>query len=243
MVRVDGREAKDLRPLELKPGVMKYAEGSCLITLGDTKVLCSASVEERVPPWMAGRGEGWVTAEYGMLPRSTHERMQREASRGRRDPRGMEIQRIIGRSLRAVTDLHGLGERTVTLDCDVLEADGGTRTAAVTGAFVALAQAAKWLEEQRKVKRSPLRDLVAGVSVGIVSGEKLLDLCYAEDSRASVDMNLIMSGHEHIVEIQGTAEGSPFPRTALNDLVDLGVIGIRQLVEAQRAALADVVAL
>lgn len=243
MIRVDGRDNKDLRPVELQVGVMKYAEGSCLITMGDTKVLCSASVQERVPPWMMGKGEGWVTAEYGMLPRSTHDRTEREAQRGRRDARMLEIQRLIGRSLRAVTDLQGLGERTVTLDCDVLQADGGTRAASVTGAFVALAQAARWLEDHRKVKRLPLRDFVAGVSVGVVSGEKLLDLCYAEDSRAAVDMNLILSAREAIVEIQGTAEGAPFPRTTLNDLIDLALIGTRELVAAQRAALTDVVKL
>jgi len=243
MIRVDGRDNRDLRPLELEPGVMKYAEGSCLITVGDTKVLCAASVEDRVPPWMIGKGEGWVTAEYGMLPRATHDRTEREAQRGRRDARSLEIQRLIGRSLRSITDLHGLGERTITLDCDVLQADGGTRTAAVTGAFVALAQAMKWLEDHKKVKRPPLRDFVAGVSVGVVSGEKLLDLCYQEDSRAAVDMNLIMSGREAIVEIQGTAEGAPFPRTTLNELIDLAVVGTRELVAAQRAALAGVVEL
>lgn len=243
MVRVDGRDRNDMRPLELQLGAMKYPEGSCLVTLGDTKVLCSATVEERVPQWMMGTGEGWITAEYGMLPRSTQERRERDAARGRQDARGLEIQRLIGRSLRAVTDLHGLGERTVVVDCDVLQADGGTRTAAVTGACVALAQAMKLLVDERKIKRVPLRDLVAGVSVGVVAGEKLLDLCYEEDYRAAVDMNIIMSGRENIVEIQGTAEGAPFPRTTLNELIDLAILGIRQVVAAQRKALAGVVAL
>ncbi|MFQ6132403.1 MAG: ribonuclease PH [Armatimonadota bacterium] len=236
-MRIDGRAAADLRPCKLVLNAQKYPEGSCLIQMGNTRVLCAASVEERVPRWMVGKGEGWVTAEYAMLPRSTQERTPRET--GRPASRSMEIQRLIGRSLRAVTDLAALGERRVVVDCDVLQADGGTRTAAITGACVALAEAVHRLQEDGIIKRNPLRDLVAAVSVGIVGGENLLDLNYEEDSRASVDLNLVMCGRGDVVEVQGTAEGAPFTRRQLDALIDLGQQGIEQLVGAQREALGE----
>jgi len=238
-MRIDGRAPGDLRPCKLVLKAQKYAEGSCLIQMGDTRVLCAASVEERLPPWMAGRGEGWVTAEYAMLPRSTKERSPREAATGRPAGRSQEIQRLIGRSLRAVTDLAALGERRIVVDCDVLQADGGTRTAAITGGFVALAEAVHWLVEEKIIKRSPLRDLVAAVSVGLVGGEQYLDLSYEEDSRASVDLNLVMCGRGDLVEVQGTAEGVPFSRKQLDALLDLAQQGIQQLIQAQREALGE----
>ena len=238
-MRPDGRANDQIRAVKLTPGVSKYAEGSCLIEMGDTRVLCTASIEERVPGFLSGAGEGWVTAEYAMLPRAGSERSPRE-SRTSPQGRSLEIQRLIGRSLRAVTDLRGLGERTITLDCDGLQADGGTRTAGVTGAFVALAFACDKLRETGAVKRLPLRDHVAAISVGIVAGQEALDLCYLEDSRAGVDLNLVMCGRGQIVEVQGTAEGTPFGRPQLDRLLDLGAKGIRDLVEVQRQALGSI---
>jgi ribonuclease PH len=212
-----------------------YAEGSCLISTGNTRVLCSASVEEDLPDWRAASGKGWVTAEYGMLPRATHTRGSRE----RKGPKGrtQEIQRLIGRSLRSVTDLGALGPRTIILDCDVLQADGGTRTASITGAAVALAQACNHLVLEGEIPRNPLRELVAGVSVGILDRTPILDLDYSEDSKAQVDMNLVVTEGEKLVEVQGTAEGDPFARRELDELMDLGMEGIRSLIQAQKIAL------
>ncbi len=208
-----------------------------LVSFGDTRVLCTASVEEKVPPHKRGSGEGWVTAEYGMLPRATHTRSDREAARGKQSGRTQEIQRLIGRSLRAVFDLAALGERTISLDCDVLQADGGTRTAAITGAWVAASDAVSWLMAQGKLARSPLRDAVAAVSVGIVDGTPLLDLEYVEDSACDTDMNVVMTGSGGFVEVQGTAEGAPFSRSEMDSLLALATKGIGELVELQRQAL------
>jgi len=236
--RADGRNARELRRTTIERTVMLHPECSGRIATGDTGVLCSASVEQGVPFWRRDSGEGWVTAEYGMLPRSTTERIQR----GKIGGRGMEIQRLVGRSLRAVMDLKALGERTITVDCDVLQADGGTRCAAVTGGFIALVEALDWLRRKRNAfTRLPLTDLVAGVSVGIVEGEALLDLCYAEDSRAGLDMNVIATGKGLLVEVQGTAESHPFPRARYDELLDLAMTGIAQLTEAQRQVLGDLV--
>lgn len=231
--RKDGRRPWDLRPVELQAGVAPFAEGSCLIVVGQTRVLCTASVQEGVPPWRSGSGGGWVTAEYGMLPRSTPVRTPREQGRGR----AQEIQRLIGRSLRAVVDLEDLGPRTVILDCDVLQADGGTRTASITGAAVALAQALEGLVRLGELPRNPMRQLVAGVSVGIWSGTAVLDLDYLEDSQAEVDMNLVATEGGELVELQGTAEGRPFTRGQLEDLVDLGMGGVARLVGLQKKVL------
>jgi ribonuclease PH len=236
-MRKNGRGPRDLRKILLEPGVAKHAEGSCLARFGDTQVLCTASIEERVPPHVLGTGAGWVTAEYGMLPRSTHERMPREAARGKQGGRTLEIQRLIGRALRAAIDLRALGTRTVTLDCDVLQADGGTRTAAITGAWVALGLALRRVSTQKKLARDPLRRSVAAVSVGIVEGEVRLDLDYEEDSTAEVDMNVVATGEGELVEVQGTAEGNPFPRGDLDRMVDAALEGILRLKELQAAAL------
>jgi ribonuclease PH len=235
--RVDGRRANELRPATIRRGYLKNAEGSAMIEMGGTRVLCAATVEERVPPWMRNSGRGWVTAEYSMLPRSSHDRIQREVNRGHVGGRTQEIQRLIGRSLRAVTNLEALGERQVLIDCDVIEADGGTRTAAITGAFVALADAMRWLAKRVELPASPLTDFVAAVSVGIVNGVPSLDLCYAEDSKAQVDMNLIMTGDGRLVEIQGTAEGEAFTEKELHALLDLGKSGIKRLVALQKKTL------
>ncbi|MDQ4025318.1 MAG: ribonuclease PH [Actinomycetota bacterium] len=218
-------------------GFMPYAEGSCLVEMGETKVICTATVEQSVPRWMQGRGKGWVTAEYSMLPRATTERVPREVNKGRPSGRTQEIQRLIGRSLRAVTDMTALGERTVWLDCDVMKADGGTRTASITGAFVALAEAFRWLEEQELVTSSPLLDSVSAISVGIVGGVPCLDLNYAEDSTAQVDMNVVMTGAGKMVEVQGTAEQGAFERSELDRLLDLATDGIAQLTSHQQRAL------
>jgi len=235
MVRSDGRAPRDLRPLTLEPGQAPYAEGSCLVTAGNTRVLCTASVEETLPPWRRASGLGWVTAEYGMLPRATHTRSSRE----RNGPKGrtQEIQRLIGRSLRSVCDLEALGARQVLVDCDVLQADGGTRTAAITGAWVALALAARTLLEQGLVERNPVREGVAAVSVGLVDGLPLLDLEYGEDSRAQVDMNVVATASGGLVEVQGTAEGEPFRRREMDELLDLALEGIRILSAAQARVL------
>jgi ribonuclease PH len=237
MMRGDGRRPDELRPVTITPNVNKYAEGSVLIQMGDTHVLCTASVEESVPPFMRDRGEGWVTAEYSMLPRSTGTRSVREASRGRLGGRTMEIQRLIGRSLRAVTDLPNLGERTIWLDCDVIQADGGTRTASITGAYVALHLALQHLLQQNLIAQIPLKDAVAAVSVGMLQDIPHLDLNYPEDSTSDVDMNIVMTGSGNLIEVQGTAEGEPFSQERLLDLLALARQGINQLVEAQRAVL------
>jgi len=235
MMRSDGRRPGDLRPVRIEPDYLKYAEGSCLITVGNTRVLCAATIEEKVPPWMKGRGTGWVTAEYAMLPRATQERTQREASKGRLGGRTHEIQRVIGRALRAVTDMTKMGERTVWLDCDVLQADGGTRTAAVTGAWVALALALRHTFNPSDARRWPLVGQIAATSVGIVGGHALLDLAYDEDSRAEVDMNVFMTDQGTFTELQGTAEATPFSRSDLDALLALAEAGIRELLAAQRS--------
>jgi ribonuclease PH len=237
--RTDGRRADELRPVRITPGYLPYAEGSALIEMGDTRVICSASVEERVPYFLRNRGTGWVTAEYAMLPRATLQRTSRETGRGGPSGRTHEIQRLIGRSLRAIVNTTLLGERTITLDCDVLQADGGTRTASITGAYVAFALACRRLMRNNKIERSPLAGEVAAVSVGIVDGTPLLDLKYDEDSRAGVDMNVICTGDNRFIEVQGTAEGEPFTREEMDELLLLARQGINHLIEAQRAALAQ----
>jgi len=237
-MRTSGRGDQDLRTIVLEPGVSKHAEGSCLARFGDTHVLCTASIEERVPPHVLGTGAGWVTAEYGMLPRSTHDRMAREAARGKQGGRTLEIQRLIGRALRAAVDLRELGVRTITLDCDVIQADGGTRTAAITGGFVALSLAVRKLKANKKISTDPVKRHVAAVSVGVVKGVVQLDLDYVEDSSAEVDMNVVATSAGELVEVQGTAEGKPFQRAALDQMIDLGLAGIARLVEEQKRALA-----
>jgi ribonuclease PH len=236
MPRAAGRAADQLRPIELVPGFARHAEGSCLVKFGGTHVLCAATVEERVPPFLRNTGKGWVTAEYGMLPRSTHSRTEREAKRGKQSGRSEEIQRLIGRSLRAVTDLSGFGERQVVIDCDVLQADGGTRTAAITGAWVALHQAFGWLVKEGEIDRRPLRGQVAAVSCGLVGGETLLDLDYAEDSGADADANFVLTDAGGIVEIQGTAEKAPFAEARFLDLLALARKGAGELFAHQRRA-------
>jgi ribonuclease PH len=237
MIRSDGRRPDELRPVSIEPNYLEYAEGSVLISVGKTRVLCAASIEDRVPQWMKGRGTGWVTAEYAMLPRATQDRTQREASKGRLGGRTHEIQRIIGRALRAVTDMAKLGERTVWLDCDVLQADGGTRTAAVTGAWVALALAMLKLFDPKERSKWPLAGQIAATSVGIVGGTPMLDLAYDEDSRAEVDMNVFMTDAGRFTELQGTAEATPFSREELDRLLSLADGGIRKLLAAQRTVL------
>ena len=236
-VRTQNRAVNELRPVRLTRNFTVHAEGSVLVEFGDTRVLCTASVEDRVPPFLKGKGEGWVTAEYGMLPRATHTRSDREAARGKQSGRTQEIQRLIGRSLRAVFDMKLLGERTITLDCDVLQADGGTRTAAITGACVAAHDAIARLLASGKIERTPLTGFVAAVSVGIVEGTPLLDLEYIEDSACDTDMNVVMTGAGHFIEVQGTAEGAAFSRVEMNQLLDLADGGIRQLIVAQKTAL------
>jgi ribonuclease PH len=237
MTRPSGRAADELRSVKLTPRFGKHAEGSVLVEFGDTQVLCTASIEETVPQFLRGKGQGWVTAEYGMLPRSTHTRTAREAARGKQSGRTLEIQRLIGRSLRAVLDLRALGERTVTIDCDVLQADGGTRTASITGGYVALAQACEGLVRRRAVATSPVHGQVAAISVGIVAGTAVLDLDYAEDSQAETDMNVVMNNGGAFVEIQGTAEGHAFRRHELDTLLNLAASGIAQLFALQGQAL------
>ncbi|CAN5489170.1 ribonuclease PH [soil metagenome] len=227
-MRSDGRNAQALRPVRLTPGFMPYAEGSCLVEMGQTRVICTATIEDSVPRWMQKKGRGWVTAEYGMMPRSSPQRIPREVNRGRVSGRTQEIQRLIGRSLRAVTDLEGLGERSVLVDCDVLQADGGTRTASITGAYVAVHLA---------LGGSALTDSVAAVSVGIVGDRVCLDLDYSEDSGAEVDMNVVMTGAGELVEVQGTAEGRTFGRSLLDEMLDFATTGIRELIERQNAAI------
>ncbi len=237
-VRSAGRPANALRPVTLQRRYTRHAEGSVLVSFGHTQVLCTASVEEKVPPHKRGSGEGWVTAEYGMLPRATHTRSDREAARGKQSGRTQEIQRLIGRSLRTVFDLKALGERSILIDCDVLQADGGTRTAAITGAFVAAHDAVSFLLNKGSIAASPIRDFVAAVSVGVVQGLPLLDLEYTEDSACDTDMNVVMTAAGGFVEVQGTAEGAPFTRAEMDQLLALADKGIRELVELQRAALA-----
>ena len=233
-MRVDGRLLEQLRPTRLTPNYLAHPEGSMLIEAGQTKVICTASVEDRVPPFLRNTGKGWVTAEYAMLPRATNTRSQRESTRGKVGGRTQEIQRLIGRSLRTVTRLDALGERTITLDCDVIQADGGTRTASITGAFVALVLALQKMRERDQVRTMPVQDYVAATSVGMVGGEAMLDLAYAEDSKADVDMNIVKTGSGEYIELQGTAEAVPFGRDGLNRLLDLGDTGIRQLFALQR---------
>ena len=237
-MRPSQRQSDQLRAVKITRNFTRHAEGSVLIEMGDTRVLCTASVEESLPPFLRGKGQGWVTAEYGMLPRSTHTRSAREAAKGKQTGRTQEIQRLIGRSLRAVTDLKALGERQITLDCDVLQADGGTRCASITGAWVALYEACEKLVQSGKLPANPVKDHVAAISVGIFEGSAVLDLDYPEDSNCDTDMNVIMTGKGGIVEVQGTAEGEPFTREQMNVLMDLAQMGIRQLVLAQERALA-----
>ena len=237
--RPSQRQADQLRDVCITRNFTRHAEGSVLIEMGDTRVLCTASVEENVPPFLRGKGQGWVTAEYGMLPRSTHTRTAREAAKGKQTGRTQEIQRLIGRSLRAVTNLKALGERQVTLDCDVLQADGGTRCASITGAWVALFEACEKLVQAGKLASNPVTDHVAAISVGIVSGTPVLDLDYPEDSACDTDMNVVMTGRGGIVEVQGTAEGEPFTREQMNALMDLATAGVRRLVATQESALAS----
>ncbi len=237
MARPSGRAADELRHVSFTPRHTKHAEGSVLVQFGDTQVLCTASVEESVPPFLRGKGQGWITAEYGMLPRATHTRSPREAARGKQTGRTQEIQRLIGRSLRAVADLKALGERTITLDCDVLQADGGTRTAAITGGYVALALACEHLQKKRLLAASPLHGQVAAVSVGICGGVPVLDLDYAEDSQAETDMNVVMNNGGGFIEVQGTAEGHAFRRHELDALLNLAAEGIASLFALQAQAL------
>jgi len=236
-LRASGRRAEELRPVRIQRGFTKHAEGSVLVEFGDTRVLCTASVEERVPPFLRDSGRGWVTAEYGMLPRATNTRGEREAARGKQSGRTQEIQRLIGRALRAVVDLAALGPRSIQLDCDVLQADGGTRTAAITGAFVALHDAIFFLQKKNFLTKNPIRDYVAAVSVGLFEGAPLLDLDYAEDSACGCDMNVVMTGAGRFVEVQGTAEGEAFARSELDALLALAQRGIAELVAHQRRAL------
>ena len=240
MPREDGRALDQYRPITLTRSYARHAEGSCLVEVGETRVLCTASVEDRVPPFLKGKGQGWLTAEYAMLPRATHTRSGRDVGKPA-GGRTVEIQRLIGRSLRSVVEMGALGERTITLDCDVLQADGGTRTAAISGAFVALVEALDWMRGKGQIKTLPLTEWVAAVSVGVVRGEERLDLAYEEDSQASVDMNVVMTDTGRFVEVQGTAEGTPFDRDRLNRLLDLGQIGVRQMLAKQRDVLAGIV--
>ena len=236
-MRPSGRKPDQLRPIRIQRGFTRHAEGSVLVEFGETRVLCTASVEERVPPFLKDTGRGWVTAEYGMLPRSTNTRTDREAARGKQSGRTQEIQRLIGRSLRAVVDLSALGQRSIQLDCDVLQADGGTRTAAITGSFVALHDAIAWLQGKKLLRESPIRDFVAAVSVGIFEGTAVLDLDYPEDSACGCDMNVVMTGAGNFVEVQGTAEGAAFGRAQLDQLIGLAERGIRELIGHQKKAL------
>ena len=238
IVRPSGRSPAQLRPVRIERGYTRHAEGSVLVSFGDTRVLCTASVDNKVPGFLRGKGEGWVTAEYGMLPRATHSRSDREAARGKQGGRTLEIQRLIGRALRACVDRNALGERTITLDCDVLQADGGTRTAAITGAYVALVDAVRWLQQRKEITRDPIHGAVAAVSVGVYRGVPVLDLDYAEDSDCDTDMNVVMNDGGGFIEVQGTAEGHAFRRDELDALLGLAEQGIAELFAAQRAALA-----
>ncbi|MDF2935618.1 MAG: rph [Paenibacillaceae bacterium] len=239
-MRIDGRQPDELRPVKIITPYNKHAEGSVWIEVGDTKVLCTATLEERVPPFMKGQGKGWITAEYAMLPRATQTRNQRESVKGKLTGRTMEIQRLIGRALRSVVDLEKLGERTITLDCDVIQADGGTRTTSITGAFVAMTLAIHKLYKDKSMSVFPVRDFLASVSVGVVSGAPMLDLKYEEDSAAKVDMNVVMTGSGAFVELQGTGEEAPFSREELDRLLGLGELGVHQMIKLQKEALGPV---
>ena len=238
-MRADGRKPTQLRPLTITPNYIKTAEGSVLIEMGDTKVICTAKLEERVPPFLRNSGKGWITAEYGMLPGSSEQRIGRESSRGKVGGRTHEIQRLIGRSLRAIADLKSLGERTVWIDCDVIQADGGTRTASITGAYIALAAAARKWRERGLVSVDPLKDSVAAVSIGILECKIILDLCYVEDSKADVDMNFVMTGAGKFIEVQGTAESAPFTRKQMERMAEIAQQGIKELLKAQKKILAS----
>lgn len=238
-MRPDGRRVDEMRPVSITRDFIRHAEGSVLITVGETKVICTASVEDKVPQFLRETGQGWVTAEYGMLPRSTKTRTPRETSAGRPSGRTFEIQRLVGRSLRGVTDLPALGERTIWIDCDVIQADGGTRTAAISGAFIALADALHTLRENGRIAKLPLKDFVAATSVGVVEGQVVLDLCYAEDAIADVDMNVVMTGSGKFIEVQGTAEEAPFDRSQLDAMLKLAGSGIQELIAMQRKLLAE----
>ncbi|MBK8007599.1 MAG: ribonuclease PH [Rhizobiales bacterium] len=238
MARPSGRANDQMRAVSFERGYSRHAEGSCLVRFGDTHVLVTASLEERLPPWLKGQGRGWVTAEYGMLPRATHDRTRREAAGGKQSGRTLEIQRLIGRSLRTVTDLVALGERQITLDCDVIQADGGTRTAAITGAWVALHDCLAWMKKRAMISKPVLTDQVAAISCGIVEGTPVLDLNYDEDSTAETDMNLVMTGNGGIIEIQGTAEKKPFTGDEMSALIELARNGIKKLVELQKLTVA-----
>lgn len=240
-MRKDGRRLEEMRPVKITRPYLKHPEGSVLIEVGDTKVICTATIEEKVPQWLKGSGQGWVTAEYSMLPRSSATRIVRESATGKIGGRTHEIQRLIGRSLRSVTDLKGFGERTIWIDCDVIQADGGTRTASITGSFIALADALTFLKERGIIKKTPLRDFVAAVSVGIVNGEAVLDLNYDEDSTAEVDMNMVMTGRGNFVEVQGTAEAVPFTRDEMEKMTSLAEEGIRGLVARQKEVIGDII--
>lgn len=236
-MRIDGRKNEQIRPVKVTRNYTKYAEGSVYIEVGDTKVLCNVSVEEKVPQFLKGSGEGWITAEYNMLPRSTGTRKVRDIARLKLDGRTMEIQRLIGRALRSVVDLKALGERTLWIDCDVIQADGGTRTTSISGAFIAMVDAINKIHKTKPFKVYPIRNFVAATSVGILNGEKILDLCYEEDSKAMVDMNIIMTDEGEFVEVQGTGEEKPFSRAELNELLDLGEKGIKQMIQVQKDSL------
>ncbi len=240
MLRIDSRGVDQVRPIKITRHYIKYPAGSCLIEFGDTKVICTASIEDRVPPFLKGAGQGWVSAEYGMIPGSCDTRNQRDINKGQINGRSQEIQRLVGRSIRSVVDLRALGERTIWLDCDVIQADGGTRTASITGAFVAFVDACAQLKKSGIVKKMPYSDLLSAISVGVVVGEELLDLNYQEDSNASVDMNVVMTATGRIVEVQSTAEGAPFSRNRFNNLMDLATKGITQVSAVVKQSLADV---
>jgi ribonuclease PH len=240
-MRTDGRKLKQLRPIKITPSYIKTADGSVLIEVGDTKVICTAKLEERVPPFLRNSGKGWITSEYGMLPGSSRERIGRESSRGKVGGRTHEIQRLIGRSLRAVADLKSLGERTIWIDCDVIQADGGTRTASITGAYVALVEAVGRWQKTRIIGADPVKDSVAAVSIGIIGGKILLDLSYEEDSRADVDMNFVMTGSGKFIEVQGTAESAPFTKKQMERMAEIAQEGIRDLLKAQKKVIASLV--
>jgi len=240
MERIDKREKLQIRPVKITRNYLKHAEGSVLIEMGDTKVICTASLEDRVPPFLKGSGQGWITSEYGMLPRSTETRKPRDTTKGKVDGRTMEIQRLIGRALRSVVDLKRLGEQTIYIDCDVIQADGGTRTASITGAFVALVDALNKLQQSGKINMIPLKNYVAAISVGVKDGEVLVDLNYAEDSTCQVDMNIIMTDDGQIVEIQGTGEESPFTKAQLAEMLQAGELGIQELIKLQKESLGEI---
>lgn len=240
--RIDGRFWDEMRPVIIERNFIKPAEGSVLISVGDTKVICTATVEEKVPPFLKGSNKGWVTAEYSMLPRATEQRTVRESAKGRLGGRTMEIQRLIGRALRSVIDQDALGERTIWIDCDVIQADGGTRTAAITGGFVALVDACQYLLANELIEKSPITDFLAAISVGKIDGHLCLDLCFKEDAHAEVDMNVVMTSQGKLIEVQGTAEGSPFSRSELNELLDLAHKGVQELIVIQKEALGEVAA-